>query len=252
MVRNILFSLTVALLVVTTMTARAEPSKMMLSGSTTFQSRILEPAREAIRTATGIDIAVEGVGSGNGLKRLAEGSVPAAIVSSPLSGLLKNLGLPGDAYQEHEILRDDILPIINPNNPVERLTWEQLSNIFTAKVKNWKEVGGPDLEIIVITSHAKSATREVVLELVMKKQPYSPFAEPVNTTQKEMVKVAKRPGAIGAVSKGFVDAFPGKVKVVQTADISRPLSIVTKGDPTPEVARLIAFLRQDEARRHFK
>lgn len=237
-------------------------AELTFSGSTTVQSRILQPVLADL-AATGTDLKVEGIGSGNGMKRLAAGEVPAAIVSSALEGILANLGLPDDGtYQLHVLAEDEILPIVNAKNPVEELSWEQLRDLYTGTVKNWKDVGGPDQKVQVVTSHAESATREVVWELVMgKKADYVRNAKIVYATKKEMVMVAEEPGAVGAVSAGFVQGYfdeakregdPVEIKTVRTKKIARPLAIVTKGDPSPEVAKVIAFLKSDAARKKFK
>lgn len=238
-------------------------AEMVLSGSTTVQTRILAPLAADIKAATGIDVVVEGVGSGNGMKRLAAGEVPAAIVSSPLKGILTQLGLPDDGtFQLHVLTEDEIAPIVNAKNPVEELTWEQLRDLYSGAVKNWKDVGGADRKVQVVTSHPESATREVVWDLVLgKKVDYARTAKIVYATKKEMVMVAEETGGIGAVSVGFVQGYaaearregdPVEIKVVRSKKISRPLAIVTKGDPSPEVARLIAYLGTDAAKKQFK
>lgn len=238
-------------------------AELVLSGSTTVQSRILEPLASDIKSATNIDIKVEGVGSGNGVKRLAADEVPAAIVSSELGGILAHLGLPTDGtYQIHVLTEDEIVPIVNAKNPITELTWDQLRDLYSGTVKNWKDVGGPDQKVQVVTSHPESATREVVWDMVMgKKVDYARGAKIVYATKKEMVMVAEEPGGIGAVSVGFVQAYvddakrdgdPVEIKVIHSRKIARPLAIVTKGDPSPEIAKLIAFLRTDAAQKKFK
>lgn len=241
----------------------AGAADLVFSGSTTVQGRILEPLAADIKASTGIAIKVEGIGSGNGFKKLVTGDVPAAIVSAPLSGILKKEGLADDGtYRQHDLFEDLIAPIVHVRNPVKELSWEQLSGLYAGTIKNWKEVGGADLPVRVVTSHPESATREVVWELVMgKKVDYARNAKIVYATKKEMVLVAENEGAIGAVSQGFVDLYlddvkkdgdQPEIKVVATRKISRPLAVVTKGDPSPEVAKILAFLRTDAARKKFK
>jgi phosphate transport system substrate-binding protein len=236
---------------------------LALSGSTTVQSRILEPLAEDIKKATGITIKVEGIGSGNGFKRLLAGEVPVAIVSAPLANILKSAGLPDDGtYRQHDVLEDLIVPIVHVSNPVKELSWAQLTGLYSGSIKNWKEVGGPDLPVRVIISHPESATREVVWELVMgKKVDYARNARVVYATKKEMVMVAEYAGAIGAVSKGFVDLYLAdvktdkdepEIKTIETQRISRPLALVTKGEPSPDVAKLLTFLRSEDAKKKFK
>lgn len=258
MMRSVLACL--ALLLLPAAGARAET--ILLSGSTTVQSRILEPLAEDIRRATGVEIRVEGIGSGNGLKRLVAGEVPAAIISSPLVSFTKNLGLEAGAYIQHDLAQDIIVPVVNHANPVSRLSWDQLRDLYSGAVKNWKDVGGPDRKVEVITSHPESATREVVWELVMgKKADYARNAKVVYATRKEMVLVAAATGGIGAVSEGFVQQYldevrrenePAEIKIVETQRISRPLAVVTKGAPSPAVEKVLAYLRSDDARRKFR
>lgn len=254
------------LLVMTLFCALANPAsavELVLSGSTTVQGRILEPLAGDIKRSLDIDLKVEGVGSGNGLKRLIAGEVKAAIISSALGGLLSNLGAANDGrFVSHVVTEDDIVPIVNATNPVDRLSWEQLRGLYSGAIKNWREVGGQDLKVQVVTSHPESATREVVWEMVMgKKVDYARNARIVYATKKEMVMTAEDPGAIGAVSIGFLQAYenetrrvglPVEVKAVRTERISRPLAIVTNGPPAPEVEKLLAFLRTDQARQKFR
>ncbi len=228
-------------------------NEIVFAGSTTVQKRVLEPAKDGIKTATGFDINVRGIGSGGGFKELIDGTIVASVASSPLNSLLKKQGLPEDGtYQEHMIIEDVIVPIVHKSNPVKELTWEQLSDIHTGKITNWKEVGGPDQKIIVVTSHEGSATRAVFQKKVMKKADYVNNARTVKSTRQELNLVAKYKGGIGAVSKGFVDMNPGRVSVVSTKEISRPLSIITKGNPNSEVKSIIDYLKTPEAKKLYK
>lgn len=258
-----LVSFTAALAVFMAVNSTTHAADLLLSGSTTVQSRILDPLKDDIKAATGIDITVEGIGSGNGVKRLAADEVPAAIVSSELGGILGKLGLAEDGtFQLHVLTEDEIVPIVNVDNPVSALSWGELRDLYSGAIKNWNLVGGPDRKVQVITSHPASATREVVWEMVMHKAvDYARDAKVVYATKKEMVMVAEESGGIGAVSAGFVQAYfdeakaagdSVEIKVVRSQRISRPLAIVTKGDPSPEVAKLIAFLKTDNAQKKFK
>jgi phosphate transport system substrate-binding protein len=227
--------------------------ELAVSGSTTVQKRILEPAAEAIEKATGIKVTVRGINSGEGLKELREGKVVASISSSPLELLLRKAGLPNDGtYVEHIIVQDVIVPIVNNGNSVSKLTWRQLSDINTGKITDWKEVGGPSLPIVVVTSQPTAATRLVFQEIVMDKAPYVAGAREVKSTRQEVGLVAKYKGGIGAVSEGFVAQNPGQVKTVKTDAITRPLSFITKGKPNSQVQAVLDFLKTPEAQKNFQ
>ncbi len=226
---------------------------LTIPGSTTVQKRILEPAKASIEAQTGITVNVLGVGSGKGFKELMEGKVPVSIASSPLTALLKKHKLPDDGtYREHVIIQDEIVPIVHPANPVESLTHQQLADLNTGKIRNWKEVGGEDRPVVVITSHSGSATRAMFQKVVMHKGSYAEKARTVRSTRQEVDLVTKFKGGIGAVSKSFAEMKKGKVKMVETDAITRPLCFITKGEPTADVAKLIAFLQTPEAQQRFK
>lgn len=227
--------------------------ELTLPGSTTIQKRVLEPAAAAIEAATGTKLVVRGTNSGMGFKELVAGKVPASLSSNPLSALLKAENLPADGtYQEHIIVNDVIVPIVHLSNPISELSWDQLSDINTGKITNWKEVRGADQQILVVTSQPTAATRVVFQDMVMKKAAYVKTARVVNSTREEIDLVEKLKGGVGAVSEGFVSLNPGKVKVVKTAEISRPLSFITKGNPSPEVKAIIDFLKTAAAKKLFK
>ena len=231
----------------------ASAADLLLAGSTTVQKRILEPSAAAIEKATGVKVTVRGVNSGNGFQELRDGKVKASISSSPLSLLLEKAGLADDGtFIEHVIIQDIIVPIVNLSNPVSELTWDQLSDLHTGKITNWKEVGGPDGKVAIITSQPTAATRVVFQKQVMNKAPYVDGAREVKSTRQEVSLVSKLRGGLGAVSEGFVAMNAGKVKVIKTAQISRPLSIITKGAPAKDVQAVVDFLTSPKAQENFK
>jgi phosphate transport system substrate-binding protein len=106
------------------------------------------------------------------------------------------------------------------------------------------------MPVKVVTSHAGSATRAVFQKSVMKKADYASSAEEVKSTRLELNLVSQNRGAIGAVSKGFFTLNPGNTKIVNTKEISRPLGLITIGDPTPEVQKIIDFFRSAEGEKY--
>jgi len=84
----------------------------------------------------------------------------------------------------------------------------------------------------------------------MKKADYAADAIEVNSTRLEINEVSKASGAIGAVSAGFFNLNPGKTKIVEADTISRPLALITIGDPAPEVQKIIDFFRSEEGKKY--
>ncbi len=251
MKRFYLFSFVVAVILV--LAGNSIAKEVVVAGSTTIQKRVLEPSHNAIQSATGIDLKVRGINSGRGFAELIDGKIVASVSSNPIKTLLEKAGLSDDGtYQEHIIIEDVIVPIVHKSNSVDSLTWQQLSDINTGKITNWKDVGGPDKKIIVVTSQPTAATRLVFQKKVMKKAPYIKGVREVKSTRQEVSLVAKFKGGIGAVSEGFVALNPGKVKVIKTDEIARPLSFITKGSPNADIQSIVDYLRTPDAKKFYK
>ncbi len=254
-----LFFVTMSLVLFFSYSANA--AEVLLWGSTTCQKRFLEPGKEALNNATGVNIKVFGVGTGKGMLALFEGKTNVAISSNTLDESVKSaqkvrkktgkepVEVP-EGLQYHEITKDVIVPIVHKENTVNKLSWEQLADLNTGKITNWKDVGGPDMSVQVVTSHAGSSTKAVFRKMVMKKAEYDAGAIEVKSTRLEINKVSKNKGGVGAVSSGFHTLNPGKTKVVETNTIQRPLGLVTIGDPAPDVQKIIDFFRSAEGKKH--
>lgn len=246
-------------LIATLAAASVFAQEVTVAGSTTVQKRILEPGAAALKAATGIDVKVQGSGTGKGMIALFEGKVPAAAASETLQDAVgsaqkaakeaeKTITVPGN-LQFHEITSDVIVVIVNKDNKVGALSKAQLKDINTGKVKNWKEVGGADLPIKVVTSHAGSATRAVFQKQVMDGAEYIAGVTEARTTREEIAEVSRDAGGIGAVSEGFFAQNPAKAKIVKAPNISRPLALVTVGDAKPEVKKIVDFFKSAEGKK---
>lgn len=233
-----------------------------ISGSTTVQKGVIEPNLGAIKAATGMEVKFAGVGTGKGMVALFEGKVPVAAASESLEEAIasakkavtesgKAVSVPAD-LQFHELKVDSIVVIINKDNPVDALTKAQLKDINSGKVKNWKEVGGPDLPIKVVTSQPGSATRGVFQKQIMDGADYIPGVIEVRTTREELNEVSKDKGGIGAVSEDFFAQNPGKSKTVKAPAIKRPLGLITVGAAKPEAQKLIDFFKSAEGKKLLK
>lgn len=245
--------LAVLLLMIGSFGGRASAEDLIVfSGSSTMQKRILEPAQKKLEKKTGVKIQVLGVGTIKGIATLIKGEATAAIVSSPLEAAFRETGVPSEGtYQEHVIMKDAIVAVVHPGNPVKTLTWEKFADINAGKITNWKEVGGRDERIVVVAAPRSAGTRAVIRETIMQGRDYADSSYTTVTTRETIEIVAKSPIAIGAVSEGFVKMNHGKVKVLKMKPVVRELSIVTKNDISPALASVIKFLKSAEAKKLF-
>ena len=150
--------------------------------------------------------------------------------------------------------KDAIAAIVHPSNPVGSLSLAQLSDIFSGKVTNWKDVGGPSLPIEVFITGKNSATNKVFKKVVLQGNNYK--GKVVKPDAKIVKLVTKKEGAIGQISFAFIIGN-NDVKAVQpdgqeasTANpnypITRPLNLVTKGAPQGEAKKFIDWALSPE------
>lgn len=240
--------------------AFSQAKTLAIYGSTTCISRFLDPGAAELEKATNIRIRNVGVGTGQGLFALLQGmcevsaaseDLDQAIESAKKYAVSKNVSLwIPPTLQFHKIAEDEIVVIVHKDNPIKSLTWKQLKDINTGAIKNWNEVGGPNLPVRVVTSHEGSATRLFFQKFVMDGAPYTPQATTVWTTKKEIEEVSRDKGAIGAVSIAFHAKAPQNTKIVATNRIVRPLGLITRAKPSQKVQKMIDFFTTGEGRKY--
>ena len=201
--------------------------KLVIHGSSTTMGKIMSKIKDPFEKSSGIQLDLQANGSGAGAKDLAAGKCEVAMASESLDELKKSVKeLAGIAnLQEHVLAQDSMKVIVNKANPVTTLSKEQLKGLNTGKIKNWKDVGGSDADVIVVTSTKGSGTRQFFSKTIMDGEQYAADAIEAATTMAEIKEVSTMKEAIGAVSDSFVD---GSVKAVSGPDITRPLIFVTK------------------------
>ena len=202
-------------------------------GSTSME-KVIGALSEAFMEANGnVTVTYNPTGSGTGIQAVQEGRCDIGLSSRALKDEEKASGL-----QETVLAYDGIAMIVNPANPVEDLTLEQIADIYTGKITNWSELGGSDSEIVLIGREAGSGTRSGFEEIVEVKD-LCQYRQELSSTGDVIATVAQNPGAIGYASlasvKGTVKAVkvggvtPSEETVKDgTYAIQRPFVLVTK------------------------
>jgi phosphate transport system substrate-binding protein len=214
-----------------------------IHGSTTVAANLMTPKKAEIEKASGVELLIVGNGSGRGLADLLEGKVQVAMISAPLEDEVKALKAKGTAFDETKMKGFSVGSAfvafgVNPSNPVKKLTEAQMSDILTGKIANWKDVGGADKPIIVICESKGGGVRtQVEHELLNGGDITAQKRELPNPTEVPKI-VAQLDGALGIFSK--VSMIPGVTELDAGKKIGQPLILVTMGDPTPDVAKVIA------------
>lgn len=151
-------------------------------------------------------VSVTGGGSGVGISALITGNTDIAMSSRPLK-FYERIKLQTEKidYKQVEIAKDALSVIVHPSNKVSRLTRQQMEDIFTGKVTNWKQVGGSDLRIIVYTRESSSGTYEFFKDHVMAKKNFARTALSMSATGAIIQSVSQTKGAIGYVGLAYLN-----------------------------------------------
>lgn len=179
--------------------------KIVVKGSDTVLPLTQKEAETYMKAKPGTSITVVGGGSGVGFAALVDGTTDIAMSSRKIK-MDERLKLQdaGKAYKEVIIANDALAVIVNPDNKVIQLTREQLEDIFTGKVINWKQVGGDDMKIVAYARETSSGTYEFFKEHVMNKKNYSSACLNMPATGAIIESVSKTKGAIGYVGLAYV------------------------------------------------
>jgi len=241
----------VALAVCAMLCSTAWADTVRISGATTVLNVVVNPTRAAVEKSSGHTLQVAGSNTGKGLVELSEGGIDIAMVSEPMEIALEAAAVAGKKLDANKlqfavVKHDEIVFVMHPSNPVNKLSWEQLRDIHTGKITNWKEVGGKDLPIVVYSDATTGGTRAMVKKIVMSGADYGPAVKAQTSVKRAAELVGGDEAGIAGVGKGFVEA--GKMKIVETKKIERPLGFVTVGAPSPAAKAVIdAFSKEAKA-----
>ncbi len=218
-----------------------------IAGSTSVQPVSEELAKAFMAKHPKVTVSVQAGGSGQGIKAAIDGIADIGASSRPLKD--------DEAAQVHQtqICSDGIAVIVHPSNEVSGLTLEQVKRIYAGEITNWKEVGGRDKAIAVVTREEGSGTRGAFEEMVMGKEARISVRAIVQPSSGGVkAAVAGNPNAIGYTSIGYLDTTVKTVEVdgvAPTAEnirngtykISRPFLYLTRGEPSGLVKEYIDF-----------
>jgi phosphate transport system substrate-binding protein len=223
-------------------------------GSDTIVNLALAWAEAYQKVKPDVSISVTGGGSGTGLTALINKTVDIANASRQIKpeemDAAKAAGL---NPQEIVIARDAIAVIVNPKNPVDHLTLEQLSKIYRGEINNWKEVGGEDRPIVRLSRETNSGTHVYFLEAVVRlgnskdKTIFSRDTLLLPSSEGIISEVRDNPNAIGYDGLGYVTS---EVKMVAISSVATPdvyvlPSAATVSDNTYVISRSLYMYTQD-------
>lgn len=224
---------------------------IVCSGSTSMEE-LMTALGESFNVAfPGVEVEIQGGGSSTGVKNAAEGVSDIGNASRALKDEEKGLGL-----VETVVAIDGIVVVVNPTNPVTDLTSQQVIDLFTGKITNWKDVGGADAPVVVILREAGSGTRDG-FESILKIADQCVGSQEVNETGIVKSTVAGNVNAIGYISLGKVDetvtaiTLDGVVPSEETVKdgsykLQRPFTCLTKGEPAGLAKTFLDYILSED------
>ena len=237
-------------------------------GSDTLVNLALAWAEAYMSLHPDVRISVTGGGSGTGIAALINGTVSIANASREMKPEeIAAAKANGITPVELVVARDAIAVVVNPSNPVSRLTLLQISDIYTGKITNWREVGGEDRPIVLLSRESNSGTYVYFLENVVrlgKKSDllFSPDTLLMPSSEGISTEVRQNPNTIGYDGLGYVtsdqkmiavatnSAGPYVLPSVKTVNdgsypIARPLYMYTASQPSGQVKAYLDWVVSD-------
>jgi phosphate transport system substrate-binding protein len=259
----------VFVLILAVLSAEAQ-TKLTVKGSDTVLPLSQKEAEQYMKKNKTAAITVIGGGSGVGIAALMDGTTDIAMSSRKLKMDEKiKLQDAGKTYKEVIVAYDALSIIVHPSNKISQLTREQVEGIYTGKIKNWKEVGGDDLNIIVYSRESSSGTYEFFKEKVMNNKNYAASALMMPATGAIVQSVSQTKGAIGFIGLAYMEPTVKDIKISydkgktfveptyenaknKTYPVVRPLYYYYTTKTEAKVKPFIEFILSDEGQRIVK
>ena len=214
-------------------------ASISISGSTSV-GPLMEKVQEKYEENNSVILEIQQNGSGAGIKDVISGISEIGMSSRELKDEEKN------SVEATTVAYDGIALLVNPENKVKNISLEDVKNVYTGKITNWKELGGEDAPIVVISREEGSGTRDAFQEIVgYKSEELTKEATISDSSGAVITTVAGNKNAIGFASFEYIDETVSALNVNDvepTVDnvkggqykISRPFLLVTKSDSVTE------------------
>ncbi|NJD38173.1 MAG: hypothetical protein FIA89_07590 [Geobacter sp.] len=235
------------------MSASAAEEVTVATG-TTFIDKIFNPIKPQLATA-GLSVKIVFSDLVAALKNIESGNADLAGQSLSFENWIKEAEARGYTLKDkaaltpYVVAEEETVVIVNAANGVDTLTKEQLQGLFSGKIQNWKDVGGKDLPVLVVWPRIAAGPTATFSSQIMAGNTITKEILDVASVNDTVDAVMANPEAISIVNAEKVKAGS---KRITTTPIKRPLTLLTKGAPTPKVKKLLDILQTAEAKKAFK
>ena len=250
--------------------ATVQAQQISVAGSTTVKPIVDVAVKEFNKTHSDAKFVVGAGGSGQGIQAIGKGNVQIGMSSRPMKDEEKAMFSGVVATQ---IGTDGVALLVHNNNPVKSITAQQVVDVFTGKITNWKELGGNNAPIVLVTPNSKHGTFDAFIEHfklegkaqgdgiafnLKGKNGSGPVAMAVDGSKPVLAAMMTQPNAISYVSLGSALAMAAKGAPIHMLDLNnvaateanvlsgsyslqRPLLLLTNGNPGGVVKEFVTF-----------
>ena len=237
-----------AIISATAVSLQAMADPLILQGSTTFNRLVFERHEEAIEAKSGQELTIIPNRSMLGIIALMEGRAHMAMISAPLESEVNRLKkempkLDYDRLRSFEVLSTRVAFVVNPANPVRKMSLDQVKKILTGNMTNWSALGGKDAPIrMVFVGSGGGVITTVESELLNSESVRGPNIIRVRTALQLVQVVEQEPNAFG-IAQLSLTRQKGLPEIVTDKPIEQSLSFITLGAPTPAMQAVIDAAR---------
>jgi phosphate transport system substrate-binding protein len=225
-----------------------EAQTYIVQGSSTFTHRVMEPYQSAIESSSGHKLTVVPSKSSRGLLALFEKQADIAMISGPLENEINTLkstfpDLPFDQLQAFNIANTRMAFAINRDNPVHQITDDNMRRILLGEITNWRDVGGHDLPITIVMVHDGGGVETSIESSLLDGKSVNVSNSILVQLSPEVIKVTEQlPEALGLSQLSLV-TNSNALELKTEHPVEQHLDLVTLGDPTPEMRKVIDAAR---------
>jgi phosphate transport system substrate-binding protein len=223
-----------------TLTAHAD---VRVNGATTVTFGLMKPHKEKIEQLAGVTLAILPSSTSRGLADLAQGKADIAMLAEPVESAAGSV----NAKQPGSVKIEDFVGthvgnayvqfIVHPSNPIQKLSKDQLAALFSGRTKNWSDIGGPTIPVLLIGEPTSSPHRMISDALSVS---YAQDLRVVQNTNQTAIIVMQAPGALSYITTAHELPERSKLKVVDS-EVKLPLALYLafRKDASAEVRKVV-------------
>lgn len=199
-----------------------QTGSVQIVGSETIRPILSACAEDFLARNPQADVIVKGGGSGDGIAAVLHGIADIGMTSRVLSNAERQFASSkGIELSVNELALDGVSIIVGQGNRIAALDFTQLRDIYSGRIRNWRELSGPDLEIMVYGRATGSGTAALFAERILDGGAYSPLVKQLATNEAIVAEVAARPGALGYTGFGALRTGGERIRPVAVrADVN--------------------------------